>query len=315
MRQKVWIRHILFGMITILSGLNVKAQIQMDIIPDTNRMMVGDQQKLLFTITCDPTIEVTKLDLDSITDIEGFELMEEQNWVEHKTQMSKILTKSITFTAFNPGEYDFPEVPFQYIFNGKPKSGSSKSWKLTVMPLNTSEEDISPNKDIIVEVDFFDRYKWVIFSLVGLLGIGLLIFIIRKIISHNQKTKYEPKIKPDPAKDAAESLARLRASELWKSDDHKAFQTALSGILRKYLAESHHIPALFKTSHEIIDHMGKQNMPEHMIDTTDKALNIADLVKFANAQSRSAINYDFIEKVENLVIEAELFKSLNQNPA
>ncbi|MBK7605154.1 MAG: hypothetical protein IPI15_16550 [Saprospiraceae bacterium] len=33
--------------------------------------------------------------------MEGFELSEEQNWVENTTPMSKILTKDITFTAFN----------------------------------------------------------------------------------------------------------------------------------------------------------------------------------------------------------------------
>ena len=106
------------------------------------------------------------------------------------------------------------------------------------------------------------------------------------------------------------------ASDVYKrqSEDHKAFQTVLSGILRKYLSEGHHIPALQKTSHEIVEIMKKRSMPEYLYDITDKALNIADLVKFANAQSRIEINYSFIEKVENMIAEAELFKAPAQNP-
>lgn len=310
MKGRNWIRFVLFGILAVLGSIQVNAQIQMEVIADTNRMMVGDQQKLVFVITCDPAVEVVTLDLDSVTAVDGFELLEERNWVEKKTPMSKILTKDITFTAFNPGEFNFPEVPYQYILKGKFNTGTSKSWKLTVLPLNTSEEDIAPNKDIIVEVDFFDKYKWVIFSLAGLLLLALIIFIIKKIIANNRKKEEIPYIKPDPAKVAAEELSALRESGLWKSEEHKVFQTALSGILRKYLADAHDVPALFSTSHEIVNYLKKLEMPEHLIDTTDKALNIADLVKFANAQSRQAINYDFIEKVENLVIEAELFKSM-----
>ena len=313
MKERNWMKALLSGIFILVGSFGVQAQIQMEVIADTNRMMVGDQQKLVFVITCDPAVEIVTLDLDSITAVEGFELLDERNWVEKKTPMSKILTKDITFTAFNPGEYNFPEVPYQYSLKGNMKTGTSKSWKLTVLPLNTSEEDIAPNKDIIVEVDFFDKYKWIIFTLAGLGLLALIIFIIKKIISSNRKIEEKPYIKPDPAKVAAEELSALRQSGLWKSEEHKVFQTALSGILRKYLADAHNVPALFSTSHEIVDHLKILKMPEHLIDTTDKALNIADLVKFANAQSRQAINYDFIEKVENLVIEAELFKSMVTN--
>ncbi|QLH27965.1 MAG: hypothetical protein HWD63_00250 [Candidatus Parvibacillus calidus] len=54
--------------------------------------------------------------------------------------------------------------------------------------------------------------------------------------------------------------------------------------------------------------MKKTGLPYNVIDTTDKALNIADLVKFAKAQSREEINFSFIGKVETLIDEAESFK-------
>jgi len=300
----------IFLVIVITGSTGAFGQIQMEITADTNRMIVGDQQKLIFTITCDPEISINKLDLDSITAVEGFELSEEQNWVENTTPMSKILTKDITFTAFNPGEYNFPEVTYHYSYKGNNKSGKSKSWKLTVFPLNTSEEDIAPNKDIIVEVYFLDKYKWVIIGLGVLAIIGIAAYFIRKKLNNKHNLEFLNKPKVDPALTAKTALEKLRTGDLWKSDDHKPFQTALSGILRRYLADAHSIRAMNMTSHEIVQRMGRARMPESMIDVANKALNIADLVKFANAQSRNEINYSFIGKVENLVDEAELFQSL-----
>ena len=300
----------IFLVLVITGSTGAFGQIQMEITADTNRMIVGDQQKLVFTVTCDPEITINKIDLDSVTAVEGFELSEEQPWVENTTPMSKILTKDITFTAFNPGEYDFPEVTYHYSYKGNNKSGKSKSWKLTVFPLNTSEEDIAPNKDIIVEVYFLDKYKWVLIGAI----IGIAAYFIRKKLNKKHDLEFLNKPKVDPALAAKTALEKLRAGDLWKSDDHKAFQTALSEILRRYLADAHSIPAMNMTSHEIVQRMGRGRMPESMIDVANKALNIADLVKFANAQSRNEINFSFIGKVENLVDEAELFLSLKYNP-
>ena len=294
-----------------LSSIDTFAQIQMEVTADTNRMMVGDQLKLKFTITCEPSITINKLELDSITSIEGFELSEEQDWVEKATEMSKILTKEIVFTAFEPGEYAFPEVPYLYTYQGKEKTGLSRSWKLTVLPLNTSEEEIAPNKDIVEESFFFERYKTTIYIAAALILLTLLGYYInkkRKNVPLDLKFKI-PELPADII--ARKALKALRESRLWESEDHKVFQTALSGILRQYLAGSLGIPALNSTSHEIVDSMKQYNMPHSMTDTTDKALNIADLVKFANAQSRNEINYAFIEKVEKLIDEAEALKSKN----
>jgi hypothetical protein len=284
---------------------SMHAQIQMEVTADTNRMMVGDQLKLVFTITCEPSITVNKIVLDSITAVPGFEISEEKDWVERATAMSKILTKEMIFTAFEPGDYAFPEVPYLYSYQGKEKEARSRSWKLTVLPLNTSEEDIAPNKDIVVESFFFERYKTTIFIALGLIALSVLLYYLNK---NRKKELPEMKFKmPElpPAEVALKALSSLRESRLWESEDHKVFQTALSGILRQYLSASLKIPALNSTSHEIVTLLKQINMSHNIVDTTDKALNIADLVKFANAQSRNEINYAFIGKVEELVDETE----------
>ena len=47
--------------------------------------------------------------------------------------------------------------------------------------------------------------------------------------------------------------------------------------------------------------------PDDLQCTRTKPLNIADLVKFAKAQSREEINLSFIDKVRDLVLETEVF--------
>jgi len=286
----------------------LSAQIQMEITADTNRMMVGDQQKLIFTITCDPSITIGKIELDSITSMPGFELSEEKEWAEKATQMSRIMTKEITFMAFEPGEFTFPAVPYQYNYQGKDKIGFSRTWKLTVLPLNTSEPDIAPNKDIIEESFFFEKYKTTIFITAALILLAGLAYYLNKKFRRSIP-EIELAEVTDPDVEALQALKSLRESGLWQNEDHKVFQTALSGILRLYLTRSLNIPALNSTSGEIVRYMKQLNMPDSMTETTDKALNIADLVKFANAQSRNEINFTFIGKVEKLVEEGAMLKS------
>lgn len=303
--RQIWLVLVL---LTAFCLPKADAQIQMEVTADTNRMMIGDRQKLTFTITCDPSIEITGLALDSITRFEGFELSDEKDWIEKKTSMSRILTKEIMLTVFNPGEYDFPEVPYHYTYQGKEKTGHSRSWRLSVLPLNTQEPDIAPNKDIIEETYFFEKYKVLIISALSLILLTLAgIWYFRKY-KKSQPSPGAVQITVPPATEARRALHQLRESGSWRDEDHKPFQTQLSSILRTYLQDEFSIPAYNRTSHEIIKTLQKRNFPYSIVETTDKALNIADLVKFANARSREEINFSFIEKVEKLIGDAELFK-------
>ncbi|MCA0333278.1 MAG: hypothetical protein LCH44_04940 [Bacteroidetes bacterium] len=294
------------GLILLLAPF-LHAQIQMEVTPDTNRILIGDKVKLTFTITCEPSIEIEQLTLDSITVLTGFELSDATDWVEKKTQMSKILTKEIMLTVFNPGEYEFPKVPYTYRYQGNTKIGASDSWHLTVLPYTTPSQDIAPNKDIIEDNSIWNKYGNFILMTIGAITLLLIVFYFYSRFRKHKSTNDVPAVKLNPAEKALTSLAALKVSESWKDEDPKAFQTDLSTILRNYLQEATSVPALHLTSHEIIHSLKKLSPPESILDTTDKALNIADLVKFAKAQSREEINLSFIDKVRDLVLETEVF--------
>ena len=303
------IKHVLVFCLMSFSALSVSAQIQMEVTADTNSILLGDRIKLTFTITCDPSISIKKLVLDSITTIPGFELSDEKEWVERKTQMSKILTKEMMFTAFEPGDYEFPAVPFFYDYQNTEKKGFSRPWRLKVLPMLNKSEDIAPNKDIVVVITFWDRFGVYIIISLAVILLGVLSALLVSYLKRRSKyTPRAPVMQISPAQKARKELALLRKNELWKAEDHKMFQTKLSLILRIYLQEAFDIPALKSTSHEIVSQLKKTGLPYNVIDTTDKALNIADLVKFAKAQSREEINFSFIGKVETLIDEAESFK-------
>lgn len=213
-------------------------------------------------------------------------------------------------TVFNPGEYEFPKVPYTYRYQGNTKIGASDSWHLTVLPYTTPSQDIAPNKDIIEDNSIWNKYGNFILMTIGAITLLLIVFYFYSRFRKHKSTNDVPAVKLNPAEKALTSLAALKVSESWKDEDPKAFQTDLSTILRNYLQEATSVPALHLTSHEIIQSLKKLNPPESILDTTDKALNIADLVKFAKAQSREEINLSFIDKVSDLVLETEVF--LNQ---
>lgn len=312
MRQLL--RNILVLFVCGLSGLSLRAQIQLDVIPDTTRMLIGDQQKITLTITCDTSITDIKIDLDSITKIEGFEILEERNWVERRTQMSKILSKEITFTAFVPGEYTFPALVYHYRFNDNLRTNRAKSWQLTVLPVVSQSQDIEPIKDILIEKKNFWDYKWYLLGGLALLSLLWWWWRRRKKVKPVADVIPDPIVIIQPEIEALEALTALRASNLWAGEDHKAFQTALSRILRQYLTDGHQIPAMNLTSQEIVRQMKRHSFPKELYDIAHKALNIADLVKFANAQSRTEINLSFIDKVTHLVREAARMNIARHKP-
>ena len=127
-----------------------------------------------------------------------------------------------------------------------------------------------------------------------LLGLGVLIagaLIWYLIWRHNNpKSLYisepEERAPPDPAKVALERLRALENAPLAKRAQVEAFYVDLSDILRTYIEDRLHMPALECTTRELVrilvgpsvQHQVPSGIPEQL----DQVLSLADLVKFAD---------------------------------
>ncbi|HQW12682.1 MAG TPA: hypothetical protein PK076_07410 [Saprospiraceae bacterium] len=296
---RILIRFLYSVALLICLSTVAQSQIQMLVLPDTNRMLLGDQIKIRLSVTADTSIYEVVPVLDSIKTIPGFEIVREGDWTERSTGLSRIMEKELLFTAFEPGTYQFPSLAYNYQYKNEAKTGHSKPFELTVLPVHTNTPDIEPIKDIIPEPRNLMDYLWWILGGIALLAV--IYFLIRYFKARKNAPIPEKVIPRKPAKEIAlEALEGLRKSELWSSEDHKAYQYRLTDIMRDYLHQDFKIPYA-DTTDGIILRLKKKNWPTSILTILDESFNIADLVKFANAESRAEINLSYIQKLEDIV--------------
>jgi hypothetical protein len=78
--------------------------------------------------------------------------------------------------------------------------------------------------------------------------------------------------------------------------------SALSKILRRYLSERYHIPALEVTTHEITSELSKLAVSEKIIEQVQEALQSCDVAKFSGGQAESGAldrAYTLVEDILN----------------
>lgn len=109
---------------------------------------------------------------------------------------------------------------------------------------------------------------------------------------------------------AIKALEALHHQKLWQNNKHKQYYSALTDILRTYVAARWGFGAMEMTSDEIIETMRAEELPDKARMDLTAILRDADLVKFAKATPDAEQNeadylkaYYFVE--ETKVAEAE----------
>lgn len=92
-----------------------------------------------------------------------------------------------------------------------------------------------------------------------------------------------PKAKPLPAHVVAmQALEVLADKKLWQNGQDKQFHTELTDILRQYIEQRFGVPALEKTTDEILDELYElAESQKASLQNLKQILSMADLVKFA----------------------------------
>ena len=112
---------------------------------------------------------------------------------------------------------------------------------------------------------------------------------------------------------AIEALETLHNQKLWQNNRHKQYYSALSDILRTYLAGRYGIGALEMTSDEIIEAMRHvDQLPRKCALDLTTLLRDANLVKFAKAMPDAEQNeadylkaYYFVEETKPVDVEGQ----------
>ena len=152
-------------------------------------------------------------------------------------------------------------------------------------------------------------------AVVVLLLVALVALIIWLIHKYNVKmpNPFRPKEVVPPHVVAIKALEALHHQKLWQNNRHKDYYSALTDILRRYLADRYEFGAMEMTSDEIVAALREQELPDKSRRNLIEILRTADLVMFAKAVpddqyiAQAYLDaYYFVEETKAVeVIEAE----------
>ncbi|HKI87511.1 MAG TPA: hypothetical protein VKA38_00700, partial [Draconibacterium sp.] len=275
--------------IALISGIANAQQIKATATLDSANILLGDQVKLFLEIDHPKDIVVQfpqvpdtiagKIEVLNRSGIDTFSVDNEKNLKQ---------IQSYLITCFDSGVYRIPPYWFKINVNGRIDSVPSNGVTLQVhtMAIDTTR---GPT-DIKMPYGAPLTLKEVIPYILGIILIGAIIFLI--LYSIKRKKKNQPLFsKPSKPKEPAHIIAlrgldRIKNEKLWQKDKVKQYYSEVTDVLRIYIEDRFEMPAMEKTTDEIIQSFKYRNdlISEKSFNNLSRILSLADLVKFAKYQ-------------------------------
>ncbi|MFC1733147.1 hypothetical protein ACFL6I_22845 [candidate division KSB1 bacterium] len=265
------------------SGQEVNASAHLD----TNNLLIGDQTilHLKFSSPIGAKIRWPLLTDTVVTNVEIISRTVIDTIIDEQNNMIQ-LNQSYLITVFDSGFYAIPPFIFQYRLPNDTNilRAETDPFLLSVYTVDVdTSQTIKPIKaPLKVPITFRELLPYIIiYVLLGILIPGWYYFR-KRIKSPGAIISRKPKVPPHVL--ALESLERLRKQKLWQGGKIKEYHSVLTEIVRNYIEERFHIPAIELTTNEILDSFEKMAIDLYLKGKLKYMLELADLVKFAKAQ-------------------------------
>ncbi|CAL2089527.1 conserved membrane hypothetical protein [Tenacibaculum sp. 190524A02b] len=267
--------YILLLASTILSYAQsslVKAEI------DTTSIRIGEQFEFKITVNETESVIIPKLDnLQSLEVVDSLKI---------DTINNKLIKKYI-LTGFDSGAF---YIPRQQIFiKNQAYLTDSLLVNVATVAIDTTKIKKFPIKGIKGEPYQFDDFKSYVYWALGVLAIVIISLYFALKRSDNSSTEtYIPKLAP--YQEAIRNLKLLDEKLLWQNNQTKQYYSELTNIVRNYIERELSIPALERTTNEVIETLHDFNNAKSIVTDTNTIDNLqnllkqSDLVKFAKSK-------------------------------
>ena len=212
------------------------------------------------------------------------------------------INRDLIIQSFDSGMWIIKPIP--YVVNGD--TAYCNQLTLKVLPVDVSQmkdiNDIKPVEDVPFNLfDWLPDYWWAWLLLFLLLGAG--IWAYKKYYKKGVNPLKPSKKRLPPYEEAMINLRNLKAAQLWQQGQEKEYFTGLTDILRVYIDRRFHINAVEMTSSQIIDTLKKNEETKAVNEQLEMILEVADIVKFANARPLADDNEVAYQRAVNFVEE------------
>lgn len=271
----------------ILLGMTVTMQAQLISVKSAlsnDSMMIGDQ--VLFTLHVEAADNLP-FQMPLLHDTLSREIEVLFPYAADTSHVGErlVIDHSYIITGFEAGVHMIPAMPVVYEFSAALDTALSMPLIIHVHEpvVDTSQQIKAIKPPMNTPVTLKEALPWV--ALGG--GIWLAGTLLMALIWMYRQHRKDPDIftlKPlEPAHVVAfKSLDKLKEDKLWESGQVKLYYTRLTEISRQYIERQYGIPAMERTTEEILEAFRRSNTEEPLLDEMLKdLLELADLVKFA----------------------------------
>ena len=190
------------------------------------------------------------------------------------------INRDLIIQSFDSGMWVIKPIP--YVVNGD--TAYCNQLSLKVMPVDVSKmqdiNDIKPVEDVPFNLlDWLPDYWWA--------------WLIALLLTRKRRLP--------PYEEAMYNLQRLKDAQLWQKGQEKEYFTGLTDILRVYIDRRFDINAVEMTSSQIIDTLKRNEETRAVNEQLEMILEVADIVKFANARPLADDNEVAYQRAVNFV--------------
>lgn len=296
MRKKL--TYILFFLVTVGFAQNPVVNSQVE----TSSIRIGEQFQFKISVNGTENVILPKLILKGLEIIDSAKV----------DTINNMLIQKYILTGFDSGAFYIPQQ--QVFVRNQAYLTDSLLINVATVEIDTTKIKKYPIKSIKSEPYVFDDFKMYIYLLLAalaIIGFWIYYFVIRKRKVLEEKPLY--KMLP-PFEEAIYKLNELDSKLLWQNNQVKEYYSELTEIVRNYIERELQVPALEKTTDEIIEmlrdfHDAKTiYTSKETIKKLKELLQEADLVKFAKSKPMS------IEIEEDRKDAQEIISNLKPKP-
>jgi hypothetical protein len=250
----------------------VKAQVE------TSNIRIGEQFNFRISVKETDNVILPKLELKGLEVIDSAKI----------DTLNNILIQKYILTGFDSGAFYIPQQ--QVFVKNQAFLTDSLLINVATVAIDTTQIKKYPIKSIKKEPYVFDDFKIYIYLLLAallIIGFWIYWFVIRKRKTEEEAPTY---IALAPYEEAMHKLYELDEKLLWQNNKVKEYYSELTEIIRGYIERELKVPALEKTSDEIIETLrdfhdaDTINTTKETIKKLKELFQEADLVKFAKSK-------------------------------
>jgi len=295
------------GLILLAMTISLQAQlISVKSGLSNDSMMIGDQ--LLFTIHVEAADNLP-FQMPLISDTLSREIEVLFPYAADTSHMEDrlVIDHSYVITGFESGVHMIPAQQVIYTFSNVVDTALSMPLIIQVHEpvVDTTEQIKAIKPPMNTPVSLKEVLPWLALGS-GIWLAGTLVMALIWMYLQHRKDPEIFSMKPlEPAHVVAfRSLDKLKEDKLWESGQVKRYYTRLTEISRHYIERQYGIPAMERTTEEILEAFRRSNTEDPVLDEILKdLLELADLVKFAKEDPQPVDNqtnlnnaYLFVQK-------------------